>query len=200
MTASAPERTKKNEIMTRSSGRSDAGVVDVLYAVALGEGFFSAIYSLREELAAGEFLLTGAGGQTLARVLLGFLIIIVSWLYYRRTFVPDRDYPTSEFVIDIITIIAYMALLSFADWPVVFHSVIAFIWMAYLLARIASRRMNKAYLMFGLVFVAYFVTAAASTFVVQGSAGEWLRIILVTIAVAAYRLLDVKLRSRLRID
>jgi len=186
--------------MTRSSGRSDAGVVDVLYAVALGEGFFAAIYSLREELASGQFLLLGAGGQTLARVLLGFLIIIVSWLFYRRAFVPGRDYPTSEFVIDIITIIAYMALLSFADWPVVFYLFVALIWITYLLARMASRRMNTAYLMFGLIFVAYFITASVSTVIIQGVAGEWLRIILVTIGVAAYRLLDINLRSRLRFD
>ena len=184
----------------KSLGRSDAGVVDVLYAIALGEGFFAAIYSLREEFAAGQFLLIGAGGQTLARVLLGFLIIIVSWLIYRRAFAPDRDYPTSEFAIDIITIIAYMALLSFADWPIVFYSVVAFIWITYLLARIASRRMNTAYLMFGLAFVAYFVTASVSTVIIHGAAGEWLRIILVTIGVIAYRLLDIKLRIRLRFD
>ena len=186
--------------MTRSSKRSDAGVVDVLYAVALGEGFFAAIYSFREEVAADQFVLIGAGGQTLARVLLGFFIIIVSWLFYRRTYVPGRDYPTSEFFVDIITIIAYMALLSFADWPMVFYSVVALIWMTYLLARMASRRMNTVYLSFGLVFVAYFVTAAISTVIVQGVTGEWLRIILVTIGVAAYRLLDVNLRSRLRLD
>ena len=186
--------------MTSSSGRSDAGVVDVLYAVALGEGFFSALYSVREELAAGQFLLAGAGGQTLARVLLGFSIIIVSWLFYRRTFVPGRNYPTSEFVIDIVTIIAYMALLSFADWPIMFYSVIALIWMTYLSSRVASRRMNTAYLMFGLMFVAYFVAASVSIVFNQGVVGEWMRIILVTIGVAAYRILDVKLRARLGMD
>lgn len=186
--------------MGRTSGKSDAGVVDILYAVALGEGFFAAIYGLREELAAGEFLLIGAGGQTLARVLLGFLIIIVSWLFYRRAFVPGRDYPTSEFAFDIVTIIAYMALLSFAGWPVVFYLVVAFIWSAYLLARIASRRMNAAYLMFGLAFVAYFVAASVSAVFVTGTAGEWLRILFVTLGVAAYRLLDSRLRRRLGFD
>lgn len=186
--------------MAGTSGKSDAGVVDILYAVALGEGFFAAIYGLREELAAGQFLLIGAGGQTLARVLLGFLIIIISWLFYRRAFVSGRDYPTSEFALDIVTIIAYMALLSFAGWPVVFYAVVAFIWSTYLLARIASRRMNATYMLFGLAFVTYFVTAAVSTVVIAGTAGEWLRIVFVTIGVVAYRFLDIKLRGGLRFD
>ena len=186
--------------MTATSGKSDAGVVDILYAVALGEGFFAAIYGLREELTAGQFLLIGTGGQTLARVLLGFLIIIISWLFYRRAFVPGRDYPTSEFAFDIVTIIAYMALLSFAGWPVVFYAVVAFIWSTYLLARIASRRMNTAYLLFGLGFVVFFVAAAVSSVLAPGSAGEWLRIFLVTAGVAAYRLLDGRLRRRLGFD
>lgn len=186
--------------MTKSSGKSDAGVVDVLYAVALGEGFFAAVYGLREEVAAGQFLIQGSGGQTLARVLLGFLIIIVSWLFYRRAFIPGRDYPTTEFVIDIVTIVTYMALLSFADWPLAFYSAIALIWTTYLLARIASRRMNAAYLLFGLFFVAYFIAAAVSAVAIAGPVAEWLRIVLVTIGVTAYRLLDIKVRRRFRFD
>jgi hypothetical protein len=186
--------------MTSSTGSSDAGVVDVLYAVALGEGFFAAMYGIREDLVAGEFLPFGAGGQTLSRVLLGIFIVIVSWLYYRRAVIPGRDYPTSEFAIDIIVMVAYMAMLSFADSPAIFYSVIAVIWMMYLLARIASRQMNKAYLVFGLGFVAFFVVLSATTFFDQGIVGEWLRIIMVTIGVAAYRVLDVKLRTRFRFD
>ena len=32
---------------------------------------------------AGQFELFGAGGQTLLRILPGFFVIVVSWLYYR---------------------------------------------------------------------------------------------------------------------
>lgn len=186
--------------MTRSIRSSDAGVVDVLFAIALGEGFFAAMYGIREEIVVGQFLLFGTGGQTLLRVLLGFIIIIVSWLFYRRAVVPGRDYPHSEFAIDIVTIIAYMALLSFAGWPIVFYPVITVIWFMYLLARIASRLTNTAYLMFGLAFVLYFGAASISAFLSQGFFSEWLRILLVTIGVVAYRLLDVRLRTRFGFD
>lgn len=186
--------------MSVSTGRSDAGVVDILFAVALGEGFFSAIDGVRDNIAAGQFLLFGSGGQTMARLLLGFLLIILSWLYYRRAMIPGRDYPTSEFAIDIVVAIAYMALLSFADWPAVFYSIIAVIWGLYLLARIAGREMTTAYLLFGLGFVAYFLVASASTLFDPGVVAEWLRIVLVAIAVVAYRLSDVRYRERLQFD
>lgn len=182
--------------MTSSSRSTDAGVVDILFAVALGEGFFAAIYGIKEEINAGHFLLVGSGGQILSRVLLSFLIIIVSWLYYRRAVVPVRDYPLAEFAIDIIILIAYMTLMSFADWPIVFYSVIAVIWLLYLLARIASGQMNTAYLIFGLAFVVYFVVASVSAFFDHGNFSEWLRISLVTIGVITYRILDEKLRVR----
>lgn len=186
--------------MTALTRTSDAGVVDVLFAVALGEGFFAAIYGIRDEIVVGQFLLVGAGGQTLSRVLLGFIIIIVSWLYYRRAVIPGRNYPQFEFAIDIVTIIAYMALLSFADWPIVFYSVITVIWLMYLLARIASRLTNTAYLIFGLAFVVYFLVASVSASLNQGHLSEWLRIILVTAGVISYRFLDVKLRARFGFD
>ena len=186
--------------MNTSKDRSDAGVVDILFAVALGEGFFAAVYGIREKIVAGQFLLTGSGGQTLARVLLGFLIIIISWLYYRRAMIHVRDYPTSEFAIDIMVMMAYMGLLSFADWPVVFYSAVAIIWLLYLFARVAARNMNARYLTFSLVFVAWFVAASISSIIDQSNAHEWLRIALVTLGVVAYRLLDVKLRNRYRFD
>lgn len=186
--------------MKRPIRSSDAGVVDVLFAVALGEGFFAAMYGIREEVVAGQFLLLGTGGQTLSRVLLGFVIIIVSWLFYRRAVVPGRNYPPIEFAIDIVTIIAYMALLSFADWPIVFYPVIAVIWLMYLLARIASRLTNTAYLVFGLTFVLYFVIISVSASWSQANISEWLRIILATVGVSAYRFLDVKLRTKFGFD
>ena len=186
--------------MTNSTRSSDAGVVDILYAVALGEGFFAAVYRVREEIIAGQFALVGTGGQTLLRVLLGFLVIIISWVYYRRAVVPRRHYPVSEFTADIVVMIAYMGLLSFSDWPIVFYSIIAVIWLLYLLARIVSRQMNKAYLMFGLAFVAYFAVAAISAYFYQGIFSEWLRLTLVMTAVIAYRLFDVRLRLRFGFD
>ena len=187
--------------MKRTWGSSDAGVVDVLYAVALGEGFFVAVNGIKEGLAAGQFALFDASGQTLFRVLIGFLIIILSWLFYRKAFLAsEREYPTSEFAIDIVTMIAYMALLSFADWPAAFYLIVTIIWMIYLLARVASRRMNSPYFVFGLVFVLYFLGVSLSTLVVQGITGEWVRIGLVSLGVVAYRPLDAKLRTRLQID
>lgn len=186
--------------MSSSSGSSDTGVVDILYAVALGEGFFAAIYGIKEELVAGQFQLFGAGGQTLLRILLGFLIIIVSWLYYRRAVIPGRSYPTSEFALDVAVMISYMGLLSFADWPAAFYLIVSLIWLLYLSARIASRQMNSAYLVFGLLFVAYFGVASASSFLDQSYAGEWLRFALVTVGVVAYRLLDLRLRARYGFD
>ena len=186
--------------MTSSGGGSDTGVVDILYAVALGEGFFAAIYGIKEQAMSGQFQLFGAGGQTLLRVMLGFLIIIVSWLYYRRAVVPGRSYPTSEFAIDVAVMISYMGLLSFADWPAALYSITALVWLLYLAARIASRQMNGVYLVFGLIFTAYFGVAAASALVDQSYLGEWLRFGLVAAGVIVYRLLDLKLRTRFSFD
>lgn len=186
--------------MTGSTANSDAGVVDVLYAIALGEGFFASISEIKQLLMAGQFLLFGAGGQRLSRVALGFLVIIVSWLYYRRAILPGRNYPIPEFALDIVVMIAYMALMSFAGWPALYYSIIAIIWLLYLLARLASREMSAAYLVFGLAFVAFFVAAAASASVYRDTPAEWLRVILVTIGVVAYRLLDLRLRKRFRFE
>lgn len=186
--------------MTGSTGNSDAGVVDVLYAIALGEGFFAAISEIKQLLAADQFLLLGAGGQTLSRVALGFLIIVVSWLYYRRAIIPGRSYPIPEFAIDIVVMIAYMALMSFVGSPALYYSIIAIIWLLYLLARLASREMSAAYLTFGLAFVAFFAVAAASASVYRDTAAEWPRVILVTVGVASYRLLDLRLRKRFRFE
>jgi len=186
--------------MTGSTESSGAGVVDVLYAVALGEGFFAAVSEIKEALAADHFLLLGSEGQTFFRAGLAFFIIIVSWLYYRKAVISNRNYPPIELAIDIIVMIAYMALMSFVGWPVIFYSIIALIWLLYLLARIASREMNLAYLIFGLIFTAFFVVAAASVSINPGTAVEWSRMILVTIGVAAYRLLDRRLRTQFAFD
>jgi len=177
---------------------SDARVIDVIYAVVLGEGFFSGMYEIKEELMTGQIELLGTGGQSLYRVLLGLFIVILSWLYYRRFMMIDRDYPTSEFTVDIIVMIAYMALFLFINWPVGYYSIVAMIWLLYLLARALSRKMNMVYLIFGLAFVAYFIVAAVSVSIQIGVGAEWLRLILVTIGVGMYRLLDRRLQTRFR--
>jgi len=72
------------------------------------------------------------------------------------------------------------------------------IWLLYLLARALSRKMNMVYLIFGLAFVAYFIVAAVSVSIQIGVGAEWLRLILVTIGVGMYRLLDRRLQTRFR--
>lgn len=64
--------------MNSAPQRSNAEVLDVLYAVALGEGFISGIYGLKDQIISGEILMFGAAGQELCRVLLGFVVIILS--------------------------------------------------------------------------------------------------------------------------
>lgn len=153
--------------------------------------------AVKEDLVNGQFVLWGAGGQILCRVLLGFLIVILSWLYYRRFMMKVSDYPTAEFAADVVVMIAYMALFLFIDWPAGFYSIIALIWLLYLAARILNRKITVTYFIFGLVFVAGFSGVALSAKFNDGTGAEWMRLILVTIAVVIYRPLDRKSRARL---
>ncbi len=61
--------------MNKASQRSNAEVLDVLYAVALGEGFISGIYGLKAQIISGEILMFAEAGQELCRVLLAFVVL-----------------------------------------------------------------------------------------------------------------------------
>ena len=166
--------------------------MDVLYAVALGEGFFSGIYSLKDQMSSGEVLTLGLAGQGLYRALLGFLIIILSWLHYRTSTLTDNDYTTGEFVTDIVIMITYMTLFLFVDAPVAYYSTISVIWLLYLTARFDFCKKNFALLFVELSFVIFFALVVVSATAYDGTGIEWARLIVVTIAIVLYRPLNRK--------
>ena len=59
-------------------------MLDVLFAVALGEGFFSGMYELKDKIVTGAVWTAGVDGQNFFRFIHAFLIVLFSWLHYRR--------------------------------------------------------------------------------------------------------------------
>ena len=68
--------------MDSSKKRPNAEVLDILFAVALGEGFITGMYEYKDLLVAGEVFTFGETGQGLFRILISFVIIILSWLHF----------------------------------------------------------------------------------------------------------------------
>jgi hypothetical protein len=170
--------------------RSNAVVLDVLFAVALGEGFIGGIYEFKDALISGEVLGLGPTGQGFYRVLLGFLIILLSWLHYRRSTMVAREYPAGEFIIDVLVVVIYMALFLFVQAPAAFYSLLAVIWILYVSARYRLWRKAPAYLGFGIAFIGIFAAVAVTSSNQPDVAQEWARLLVVTIAIVIYRPLD----------
>ena len=177
--------------------RSNAEVLDVLYAVALGEGFIAGVHQFKDELITGELLALGESGQGFYRVLLAFLIVILSWLHYRRSTLVRPAYPSPEFFVDIVIILIYMSLFLFYDAPFAYYCAIAAIWVLYVVARVDEWRRSVSYLLFGLAFIGFFVSIAATASNESTGGTEWLRLLLVTAGVAIYRPLDGRFLQRL---
>ena len=179
-----------------AGNRSNAEVLDILFAVALGEGFITGIYEYKAPLLSGEVFASTELSQGFCRVLLSFLIIILSWLHFRSTTLSSRDYPSGEFVVDVLVAMSYMALFLFVDAPVVFYATVTGIWFLYALARVLSGQRSLAYLTFGLGFVAFFLAATISAGFGSSDNVEWIRLALVTLAIIAYRPLDRRVSAR----
>lgn len=177
--------------MAKAAGQSNAGVIDVLFAVALGEGVLSALNQFKDELVSGEVFALGAAGQGMYRVFLAFLIILLSWLQYRQsTMTTYERYPTAEFAADILVIVAYMTLFLLVDAPTAYYTTVALIWLIYVIARANLWIHSPLYLLYGLLFIGSFVAVAATTRAFSGRGAEWTRLLLVTAAIVAYRPLD----------
>jgi hypothetical protein len=170
--------------------RSNAVVLDVLFAVALGEGFIGGLYEFKDALISGEVLSLGATGQSFYRVLLGFVLILLSWLHYRSKTLVAREYPASEFLVDVSVVVIYMTLFLFVQAPVAFYSLLAVIWILYVTARYRLWRNALAYLGFGMAFVGLFAAVAVTSSNQPEVAQEWARLLVVTIAIVIYRPLD----------
>ena len=182
--------------MNERTRRSDAGILDILFAVALGEGYLEGIAQNREQILSGAAFTLGPPGQDLYRVALAFLVILLSWIYYRSTTLPGRVYGRSEFAVDALVVITYLTLFVFIDEAVVFAWILAFIWTLYLLARLVSGQRSAGDVSLGLAFIAAFVLIALSAAWWRGDAAEWARLLLMTVAVIAYRPLDGRLLAR----
>ena len=169
---------------------SNAEVLDVLFAVALGEGFLAGINQYKSQIITGDVFALDATGQGFWRVLLSFLIIILSWLHFRRSTLVARAYPTSEFVTDIFVAVSYMALFLFVDAPAAFYTMLVIIWVLYTISRNDQWRGDRSYLAYNLGFVAFFTLTAMSLWWSESTAVEWLRLVAVTAAVVLFRALD----------
>lgn len=182
--------------MSTSAKHRNAEVLDILFAVALSEGFISGIYEYKDLLVSGEIFTWGAPGQGLYRILLGFLIIILSWLHFRSETMIEQNYPRGEFVVDVLVAVTYMTLFLFTDAPATFYTVIAIVWFLYTVARYFAGYRRVWYLACGFAFAAAFLAAAYSTRLWEGNAAEWSRLLLVTAVVIVYRPIDARLRPK----
>jgi hypothetical protein len=183
--------------MSESSNRADAGILDVLYAVALGEGFLWGASAIREGLASGAFAAPGALPQAVGRILLAFLIIMLSWVHYRRAMLPRREYPIAEFVTDVTVMMVYLVLFQLFDVPVAYYAAVASLWLLYWLARAVGWLRSPKYLFFGLGYALLFAVLALSAWVFPGKDAEWLRLAVATVAACLYRPLDYRCAPRL---
>jgi hypothetical protein len=182
--------------MSEPNRRPNAEILDVLYAVALGEGFMWGMSQIRDDVLSGMVLKSHAVAQTLGRILLGFLIIILSWLYYRRNMLSRARYPAAEFVTDVVVMMTYLSLFLLIDVPGPFYATVAAIWVLYGLARAESGLRSPAYLGFLAAYVAFFAALAASAWAFPGPVAEWLRLLAATVAAIAFRPLDRRLAAR----
>jgi hypothetical protein len=182
--------------MSEPNRRPNAEILDVLYAVALGEGFMWGMSQIRDDVLSGMVLQSHAVAQTLGRILLGFLIIILSWLYYRRNMLSRARYPAAEFVTDVVVMMTYLSLFLLIDVPGPFYATVAAIWVLYGLARAESGLRSPAYLGFLAAYVAFFAALAASAWAFPGPGAEWLRLLAATVAALAFRSLDRRLAAR----
>ena len=176
--------------MEQTPGRSNAEVLDILFAVAIGEGTIWGVQEYRDLLVSGELFSVPDAAQGFVRVLLGFLLIILSWLHFRRSTLSRHDYPAHEFVFDILVAVSYMVLFLFVAAPTAFYVVITLIWLLYLGARYLGWRRRLSYLAFGLAFIVYFALIAISGSYFSGDGFEWTRLVLVATGIIVYRPLD----------
>lgn len=181
--------------MIKQDKQLNAGVVDVLYAVALGEGFFSSMHQLKARILSGDFEIFGTGGQGLYRVLLGFLIIVLSWVHYRRFALFTDAYPHWEFSTDIVVMILYMTLFLFVDVPGAYYLVVAVIWLLYIVSRAALWRKNLRLTVIEFSFLPFFIAVAVSSLYFTSTGSEWIRLLLVTAGAVLFRYLDQKYQS-----
>ena len=179
--------------MQGSALRSDAGVLDILFAVALGEGFITGMYEYKDLLISGEVFTFADPGQGLYRILLTFLIIILSWIHFRSDTLTNDEYPRGEFVVDILVVLSYMTLFLFVEAPTIYFATVSVIWLLYALARYLSGRTSLACTVFGLAFVMLFLIISISSAKWHGNAAEWSRLVLLTIGIVIYRPLDRRL-------
>ena len=178
-------------------GQPSAQILDVLFAIALGEGFLTAVSDFKPAMVGEDFLSNVVAVQHLARILISFVIIILSWIHFRRQMLDATEYPTGEFVVDILVAMSYLSLFLFVDTPVFFAWIVALIWTLYMLARALSPQGNAAYHAFGFGFVVFFGLIAVSASVNGGDTAEWIRLTLILAGVAAYRPLDRLAGTRL---
>ena len=171
-------------------------MLDILFAIAIGEGTIWGVQEYRDVIVSGEILTSPDAAQGLVRVLLGFLLIILSWLHFRRSTLGRDKYPSGEFVFDVLVAISYMVLFLFVATPTAFYVVITIIWILYLAARMQSWRRSPAYFILGAAFILYFALLAAAGAVFNGATFEWLRLAFVAIGIVAYRPLDSRFEPR----
>lgn len=179
----------------RTSG-SDAGILDILFAVALGEGYLEGVAQNREQILSGAAFSLGPAGQDLYRVALAFLVILLSWIYYRSTTLPGRVYDRGEFAVDALVVITYLTLFVFIDEAIVFAWILVFIWTLYLLARVVSKQRSRADVLLGVAFIGVLGVVALSGHWWRGDVAEWTRLLVMTVVVIVYRPLDRRLLGR----
>jgi hypothetical protein len=170
------------------SHHSNVGVVDILYAVAIGEGFFAAMYDLRSPLLADG--VTSVDLTALARSALAFLLIIMSWVRYRSHQFTIARYPTSEFITDIMIMLCYMSLFVIAPFEPVFYMMFAFIHILWLVSWLSSRSSSFAYPSFIASFaVGYALLSVWATF---DTTAEICRLSLAIVFLFCFRFMRVR--------
>jgi hypothetical protein len=144
-------------------------------------------------LVSGEVFTFAEPGQGMYRILLSFLIIILSWLHFRSSVLTTNVYPRREFAVDVIITMSYMTLFLFVDAATTYYATVAVIWLLYALARAMAGLTSFKHTIFGLVFVGLFTAITISSVIWVGYAAEWSRLVLLTIGIVAYRSLGRKL-------
>lgn len=120
------------------------------------------------------------------------MIVIVSWLHYRRSTLGSREYPTVEFVLDVFVMMTYIALFLFTQETTAYYMTLTLVWTLYLLARLPGTEMTAKYFGIGVAFIAVFAAIAWTAHAFQGDLAEWLRILAVGSIALLYRPIDAR--------
>lgn len=183
--------------MNQTARNVNVEVVDILYAIALGAGFTIGIYDFKERLIALEVFTAAETGQSFCRITLAFLVIIASWLHYKRHMVAGRTYPSPEFLSDILIVLIYMLLFIFVEAPAAYDLVMTAIWLLYALARLAYWPQDYLYFLFGLGFAAVFAALVAGSLMNLSRVWERVQLAVAAGLVVGYRPLDGACQKRL---